>query len=208
MDVLALLLAWAGPLIVAGGWWAVRRGVSIWIAMAAAAGPLGALALVAGVGVEGRLGAAAEVGVGIGAGVVLFAATAAFMFVTRRWSVLRRHTGEVYAWREGLPLWAAIALAALVVAPGEELLWRGLIQGRLTEHLGDAGGAAAVWAVYVAVNAVAGSVPILLGAAVGGAAWGALALVTDGVVASICCHVVWTGLMTAIPPVFDREGGA
>ena len=209
MDLLGAVVAWAGPLIVVGAWLAVRRGrVSIWVAMAAAAGPLGVLSLVAGVRVEGELGAAVEAGVGIGAGLTLYGATAAFMYLARGWSVLARHTGEVYAWREGLPLWAALVLASLVVAPGEELLWRGLVQGRFSGLLSEAAAAAAAWGAYVAVNAAAGSLPILLGAAVGGAAWGALALWTDGVVASILCHVVWTGLMVAAPPVFRREGGA
>jgi hypothetical protein len=209
MDLLGTVVAWAGPLLIAGAWLAVRRGrVSIWVAMAAVAGPLGAASLVVGVRVEGELGAAVEAGVGIGAGLALYGATAAFMYLFRDWPVLARHTGEVYAWREGLPLWAALVLASLVVAPGEELLWRGVVQGRLAGPLSATAAAVACWGAYVAVNAVAGSLPILLGAAVGGAAWGALALWTDGVVASILCHAVWTGLMVAAPPVFRREGSA
>lgn len=207
MGPLGTVLVWAGPPLVAAAWLAVRRGwTSIWVAMAAVAGPLGALALVAGVPVAGEVGGAAEAALGLGAGLALYGATAAFMYVARGWSVLARHAGAVYAWRESLPLWVALLLASVVVAPGEELLWRGLVQGRLAVHLGASGAAAAAWAAYVAVNAVAGSLPILLGAAVGGAAWAALALWTGGVAASIACHVVWTGLMVAAPPVFRREG--
>ena len=32
------------------------------------------------------------------------------------------------------------------------------------------------------------------------AAWGALSLWTHGVLASVLCHVTWTGLMVALPP--------
>jgi membrane protease YdiL (CAAX protease family) len=88
------------------------------------------------------------------------------------------------------------------VAPGEELLWRGVVLETLLSAL-DSGLAAgiAAWALYVAANAVSGSVPIVLGAMVAGAAWTALASLTGGVVASVACHIVWTALMVAVPPV-------
>lgn len=205
MEALAVALAWGGPVVVAGAWVAVRRDlVSIWVAVGVTVGPLGLLALATGdLRAASTFSPGAAAGLGLAAGLALYLATAAFMFVFRRWSVLRRHADAVYAWREGLPLWATIAIAALVVAPGEEALWRGIVQGRLAGLLGEAGAAAAAWGVYVAVNAVPGSVPILLGGVVGGAAWGGLAWWTGGVLAGACCHLVWTGLMIARPPVFE-----
>ena len=58
-----------------------------------------------------------------------------------------------------------------------------------------------VWLAYLVANAFSGSIPILLGAAVSGAVWTALGLSSGGVLAPIACHVVWTGLMVAFPPI-------
>jgi membrane protease YdiL (CAAX protease family) len=99
-----------------------------------------------------------------------------------------------------LPLPLALVLAALVVAPGEELFWRGLFQGRLAEGTGWLMASVLTWLVYVAANAASQSLPILFGALVSGAVWGALAFWTRGVLASVACHMVWTSLMLLLPP--------
>ncbi|HJV04165.1 MAG TPA: CPBP family glutamic-type intramembrane protease, partial [Actinomycetota bacterium] len=98
-----------------------------------------------------------------------------------------------------------VGLAAGVVAPAEEVFWRGLVQGALSAVAGPAGGAALAWAAYVAVNVVSGSLPIVLGAAVGGAVWTGLAWWTGGVVAGVACHAVWTALMILRPPVPEAD---
>jgi membrane protease YdiL (CAAX protease family) len=67
--------------------------------------------------------------------------------------------------------------------------------------VGSLAGALLAWGVYVAANAVSGSLPIILGALVGGAVWTALALWTGGVAASLACHAAWTALMVALPPL-------
>lgn len=205
MDPAATILAWGGPIVHTSAWLVIRSGRSIWGVTALVLGPLGAAALlVATPRAADRVGLPAAILVGLAAGAALYGATAAFMFTARRWVLLARHASSLYRRREGVPLGLAVALAALVVAPGEELLWRGVIQERLAVWLGagpEAVAALAAWVAYVAVNAFSGSVPIALGAAVGGAAWGGLALLTGGVVAPILCHAVWIALMILLPPV-------
>lgn len=206
MDAVALAVAWAGPVIVAGAWAAIRLGgVSIWAAMGWTAGPLGLLSLLTGWVEPG--GGLVVVPIGLGAGLVLYAATLVFLHLVRGWTLLTRHTREVYSWRRGMSLGAVVAIACLVVAPGEEALWRGLVQGRLAAAIGDGAAAAAGWALYVVANLASGSVPIVLGAAVGGAVWAALAFWTGGILAGVACHVVWTGLMILRPPVEEGPPG-
>ena len=196
-------LAVAGPVAVVAAWAVVRRlGVSIWVAMGVTLGALGLASLATGrVRVAAEVGAGVAVAAGLGAGVALYLATAAFLAVARRWPPLARHAEALYDQRRGLTVGTALTVAVLVVAPGEELLWRGIVQGVLAEAIGPAAAAAVVWAAYVAANAASASIPILLGAVVGGAAWGALALWTGGVVAGVLCHAVWTGLMIVRPPI-------
>jgi membrane protease YdiL (CAAX protease family) len=91
-----------------------------------------------------------------------------------------------------------------VAVPGEELFWRGLVQGRLAEATSLATGAVLAWAGYVAANLAPMSLPIAAAAIVGGACWGALAWLTGGVLASLLCHAIWTGLMLAFPPGAGR----
>jgi membrane protease YdiL (CAAX protease family) len=197
-----LVLMAAGALAILAGWVVVGSGrASVWVVMGAVLGTLGVASLATGrIVASGRLGVWAAVAAGVGAGVVLYGATAAFVAVVRRWPVFDRHVAEIYDQRRGLSLSVALFLAAGVVAPGEELFWRGLFQGRAVDAVGSAGGAVLTWVAYVAANGGSGSLPILAAAVVSGGVWGGLALWTRGVVASLCCHAGWTALMLALPP--------
>ena len=199
-------LAIGGPVAVAAAWLAIRSGRSLWLVNGLVLPALGVLALTTGVVVlvaEEFGGLALALLVGLGSGVALYLATAVFMAVAGRWPPLARHTRELYETnRDALPVPVAAAISALAVAPGEELLWRGVVLHTLTAWLGPTPLAAALaWLAYVAANAFSGSIPILLGAIVGGGAWTILAVVTGGVAASVACHAVWTTLMILRPPV-------
>ncbi len=201
---MATALAIGGPLLVAATWLAVRSGrTSIWTANTITMGLLGVLALLTGV-LEATRGAAVlpAGAVGIAAGVGLYLATAAFMAVAGRWPPLARQARALYGNRGSISVPAAVAISGLIVAPGEELLWRGVVLEVLGRHLHPLLLAAALtWIGYVVVNAASGSIPIVLGASVSGVAWTLLAITRFGLVAAIGCHVVWTSLMIIRPPI-------
>jgi len=187
-------IAVAGALAVIVAWRLTVAGrVSVWWAMGIVEGVAGIAALATGrVHLARDLAPVAAVAIGLGAGVLLYLATRAFVAVAGRWPVFERQVASIYGRREGLPLWTALVLAAGVTASGEELFWRGLVQGRI--------GVVATWGVYVLVNAASESLPIVAGAIVSGAVWGGLAAGTHGVLASLGCHALWTALMLAAPP--------
>lgn len=191
----------AGALAVVVAWRIVSAGqATVWAAMGIALGAAGALALATGrVPISPRASSGWSALAGLVSGILLYAATAVFVLVVRRWPLFHRHVAEIYDQRRGSTLGAALGLAG-ATAVGEELFWRGLFQGELVEPVGRVGGALITWAVYVAANASSGSLPILAGAVVGGALWGLLALWTGGVLASLLCHVAWTSLMLSRPP--------
>ncbi len=199
------MLAVGGPVAVAGAWMLVRSGrVSLWVANGVLMPIVGGLSLMTGlVQTSERFGFGWAGFLGVIAGAGLYAATAGFMALAGRWPPLARHTSALYENRSEVTLPVAVLVSTILVAPGEELLWRGVVQQVVRDALGSPGWLAPVvaWLAYVAANAVSASVPIILGALVGGAAWTGLAVTTDGVLASIACHVVWTGLMVAFPPV-------
>lgn len=209
--ILALLVA--GAVAWALAWRLVASGrLSVWTAVVPVAGVAGIAALATGrLSLWPRVSAPAAVAAGLGSGAVLYLATVAFVLVVRRWPAFDRHVAEVYDQRQGLPLAVTLLLASGVSASGEELFWRGLLQWRLAGAMGWTAAAAVAWGAYVVVNAADASLPILAGAAVGGAVWGTLALWTHGVGAGLLSHVVWTSLMLALPPggagAFAPRGG-
>jgi membrane protease YdiL (CAAX protease family) len=196
-------LAVGGPILVVVAWTIVRMGrASVWVTMATCMGSLGILSLLTGeVRTGERPSLPAMVILGLGAGVALYLATAVFLSVVRRWRMLARHAAALYAQRGGLSLGTVIVLAAVISAGGEELLWRGVVQGVSVGAFGKVAGALLAWGAYVAANFFSGSLPIILGGIVGGAAWTALALWTGGIVAGLACHAAWTALMVALPPI-------
>jgi membrane protease YdiL (CAAX protease family) len=207
--VLSVAVMILGAAVIVLAWQAVvRRGVSIWVAMSGSGGLAGALALATGeVPLSPRVTWQTAALGGLGAGVAMYLATAAFVAVVSRWPVFDRHVAQIYAQRRGLTLGPTLLLASGVNAPGEELFWRGLFESRLARSFGWPAAAALTWGAYLAVNLASQNLPIVAGAIVAGALWSGLALWTHGVVASLVCHSVWTGLMLALPPGPARVTG-
>ena len=189
-----VVVAVAGALAVVFAWRLTVAGrVSVWWSMGVVEGAAGIVAVATGrVRLARGIAPVAALAIGLGAGLALYLATRAFVAVARRSPVFERQVATIYGRREGLSLWPTLVLAAGVTASGEELFWRGLVQGRF--------GALATWGAYVLVNVASESLPIVAGAIVSGAVWGGLALGTHGVLASLGCHAVWTALMLALPP--------
>jgi uncharacterized protein len=202
-----LAVAVAGFVAEAGAWWAVRAGrAHLWrllpivlVAMALAA------VLVRPPVAAGEVSVGNALTVGVVSGFALYVATRLFVAVASRWGPFRRATVDIYAEAQPIAMGAAIALSAAVMVPAEELFWRGLVQARLDELLGPAAAAVITWLAYIAVNVPSRSLPIVLGAAVGGGVWAALAWWSGGMLASLASHILWTGLMLALPPAPGRE---
>jgi uncharacterized protein len=143
-------------------------------------------------------------GFGLAAGAVLYLATRLFVGVSVGWALFRRHVEERYAPARDVTLATALVLSLGVAVTGEELFWRGVVQDRLADATSPALGAVLAWGGYVVANLPSGSMPIVAGAIVGGAIWTALAWFTGGILASLVCHAIWTGLMLAFPPAAGK----
>jgi uncharacterized protein len=197
-----VFLILAGFAATAAAWVLIRTGaVSIWTASASVNGVLALISLLTERVSAGDIEVWRAVLIGAGVGVVLYLATAGFMGLAGGWPPLRRGTEEVYGNAQGMYTPGVVALAALVVAPAEEVFWRGLVQGVLAAATTPLLGALLGWVGYVAVYLVSGSIPIVLGAVVGGATWALMAWATGGVLAGVACHAVWTALMILRPPL-------
>ena len=98
--------------------------------------------------------------------------------------------GAVYALRTQAPLWA-IAFALVVIAPGEELFWRGLVQWGLIQRLGPRLGWAGAALLYGLVHVAAANAILVVAATVAGAFWGWLYLRLGRIAPVAVSHVLW-----------------
>jgi hypothetical protein len=94
---------------------------------------------------------------------------------------------------------AALALG-LLVAPAEELFWRGVVQAHLTPRLGAPGAVLAATALAVLVALATGEPFLALATAPTYAAWGALAARTGSLVPAVVSHAVWSVLVASVAP--------
>lgn len=182
-----------------------RRAVAIgrvntWVGMSAAFALLSAGSLLTG---EVHLSAepvGTAIGVALVVAVLFFVATRLFLKIASRWGRFLRDEARLFQVRDNYPVRLEVALGA-AVACGEEIFWRGLVLPWAQARSGStAAGALLALGGYVAVSVAATSVPVVLGALVGGAVWTALAVWSGGVLAGMICHGTWTALMIAFPP--------
>jgi len=199
-----------GALAEAVGWRLVATGRAlVWRIMPAILLAMGVAAVLARPAVAAtKVGDGAALVVGVGSGLALYVATRVFVAVAGLWEPFRKGVVEKYQDAGTVSLPVSLALSLLIMVPAEELFWRGLFQGRLDQSIAGLAAAAWTWLAYVVTNVASGSLPIVAGAVVGGALWTGLALWSGGVLASLLSHMLWTGLMLALPPGAGRGGGA
>jgi len=192
--------------------WAWRlvavRYLSVWTGSVPALVACGAAALISDrVSLSPKVSAPVAIVAGLAAGLALFLATREFLVVATASPTLRRASREIYREQGSLSTPAAFVISLALAVPGEELFWRGLFQGKVSQVFGGFGGALVTWGSYIVVNATSGRAALVAGAVVGGGVWGLLAWWTHGVLAPISCHAVWTGLMLVRPPLPSRGSG-
>jgi membrane protease YdiL (CAAX protease family) len=195
------------------GWWLVSiRRFDVWKLMPVVLGSMGVAAVV----VRPPIAAAdtstvTAAVVGAGTGLALYLGTRVFVWIASRWAPFRRDVLDQYGQAGEVTLARSLVLSLAIMVPAEELFWRGLFQGRLSQATTAAAAAAIAWLGYIVANVASRSLPIVAGAIVGGAVWGALAWWSGGVLASLASHILWTGCMLAFPPGAGRpaiEGGS
>ncbi len=169
------------------------RPANFWLLMGAGMGILGSVALwVRGPSLRDEGFRVGDLGTGVAAAMVLYAAFfAGWMAVGRLVSGAATQVGSMYALRAEAPWWVVVPLLVCVIAPGEELFWRGLVQWGLVRHLGPVPGWAAATAIYGGVHAAANNPMLVIAALAAGGFWGFLYLRTGRIAPLIASHIVW-----------------
>lgn len=181
---------------------AAARWLGIWLALGGTAVALGAAVLALDASARtGLRPTPARVLVGAAAGVALAAAThLAFAVLGGIEPWIARDTALLYAAFRAPPGPGASLLLAPIVL-GEELVWRGAVQGALSRRLGPAAGVPLAALGYALAHVPLGSPVLPLVAGGCGLVWGALRAATGSLVPPLVAHLAWDLLVLLWLPV-------
>jgi uncharacterized protein len=102
-----------------------------------------------------------------------------------------REIGSIYELRTAAPRPAIAAALALVLGPGEELFWRGLVQGTLQRRFGRLRGWLFASSIYGGVHLVSENLTLTGAATTAGLFWGALYARDQRLAPLIVSHISW-----------------
>jgi uncharacterized protein len=92
-------------------------------------------------------------------------------------------------------------LLFFVTGPGEEIFWRGFLQGQLEEKWGRSTAFGLATAVYGCVHVFSGNPMLILAALVAGAFWGALYAWKKDLLLLMVSHSIWSAFIFAVVPI-------
>lgn len=191
----ALLAGWSLLVSASPPWFfpAAAAYSAVWLVASGAAAPAGLAARLRPRG--------ADVAIGLASGLVLYLLTRLFLWGAcgGLTDALCRPMVEMYFRFRTQALFPAVTLV-LLVAPAEELFWRGVVQGHLARRLRPAAAVALATALAVAVALATGEPFLALATAPTYAAWGALAAWRGSLVPAIASHALWSVLVASVAP--------
>jgi hypothetical protein len=82
-------------------------------------------------------------------------------------------------------------LMLFIIGPGEELLWRGYLQGVLTQSMGKYKGYLLAVAFYTLIHVATGNFILIMAALVGGLFWGWMYMKYKSMLMNIVSHIIW-----------------
>jgi membrane protease YdiL (CAAX protease family) len=112
---------------------------------------------------------------------------------------------DVYNRRRLAPTTFIAPALALLIAPGEELFWRGLVNGYLAQELGEVKGNALGAAVYGGVHLVTRNFTLFGAAGVAGAFWSLQWMLEGRMAAQVVSHVAWDLWIFLVQPTVAPE---
>lgn len=102
-----------------------------------------------------------------------------------------KEIGDIYELRNLRPRTELALRLGLIVAPAEELFWRGLLQRTLSRRFGRGRGALAATALYGGAHLCTGNATLVGAATMAGAGWSGLAAAGVPMPALVASHMIW-----------------
>jgi len=183
---------------------AFSRKQRFWETMAAGVGSLGAFALYANPELRKTRFRPRDIAVGLGTAAGLYGVFQVGDRVARRVVPGGAADIEDIYLRRRLADRRFIALAlALLIAPGEELFWRGLVNSYLAQELGPVRGNALGATAYGAVHLVTRNFTLFGAAGMAGAAWSLQWLFEGRMASQVVSHVAWDVWIFLVQPTME-----
>jgi uncharacterized protein len=190
--------------------WALAfRGKShFWQKMAVGVGAMGALAVAANPDLRSSRNRPRprDLGVGLGTAAALYGIfRLGDRFARRVMPSGAEDIAEVYTRRWMAPRWFIVPAIALLIAPGEELFWRGLVNGYLMQRLGRVTGSALGAVIYSGIHLITGNLTLTGAAGIAGAFWSLQYLFEGRLPAVIVSHVTWDLWIFLVQPTVELD---
>jgi len=112
---------------------------------------------------------------------------------------------QIYALRRRAPGWLIAMLLGGIIAPCEELFWRGLLQDSLSRRFGRVRGVALALACYAGVHLGSGNLALTGAAATAGAFWGVQYALQKRLPSVIVSHIIWDCWIFLIAPTRRQD---
>jgi membrane protease YdiL (CAAX protease family) len=190
-------------------WTAAFRGRShFWEKMAIGVGTMGVFAVTANSELRSSRNRPRlrDLGVGLASAAALYGIfRAGDRFARRVMPTGADDIAEVYARRRAAPRWFIASALALMIAPGEELFWRGLVNGYLMQRLGRVTGSALGAVIYGGIHLITGNLTLTGAAGVAGAWWSLQYLFEGRLPAAVVSHVAWDLWIFLVQPTVELE---
>lgn len=108
---------------------------------------------------------------------------------------------SIYAVRAGQNPWITAGLLFFIIAPAEEIFWRGYVLRRLSRQYGFVIGFAAAAALYMLVHIWSFNIMLLAAAGICGVFWGLLFFLTQNLWSCIISHCLWDIMIFVLFPI-------
>ena len=138
--------------------------------------------------------------IGIASGALLYLLFFAGYQLTKSTPIFSEGVGQVYELRTVPSLLIGLVLV-FPIGPGEEVYWRGLIQRRFSERLGNRAGLLTATAAYTLVHLPTLNLPLMLTAFIGGLTWGYIYQKTGSLWPVLLSHILFDLLIFVIVPL-------
>jgi len=172
-----------------------------WLRMTLGVGGLGAYALAAEPALRRERPRLRDLFKGLGSAAGLYAIFQVGDRVARRiMPAGDREIAGIYQLRTAAPSAAIATVLGLVIGPGEELFWRGLVQRSLMRRFGRVRGTLLASSIYGGVHLVSANLTLTGAAATAGLFWGALYAREQRLAPMIVSHVSWDIWIFLIAP--------
>ena len=190
-------------------WTSAFRGRShFWQKMAVGVGTMGALAVAANPDLRSARNRPRlrDIPVGLASATALYGIfRAGDRFARRVMPTGAQDIAEVYERRRMASRWFIAPALALVIAPGEELFWRGLVNGYLMQRLGRVAGSAVGAVIYGGIHLITGNLTLTGAAGIAGAFWSLQYLFDGRLPAVIVSHIAWDVWIFLVQPTVDLD---